>query len=588
LAVVIWMTWPLARFANTHIAGVTASSDAFYSMWALAWQTHALATDPARYFDANIYYPARHALVYGPTGTGALPLFGPVFVVTHNLQLATNVLFIAGSALTAWTICLVATRWTRSVAAGVVAGSTYLAAPWVLYEWVPRAPHFAMLMWIPLIIDRAARPLSRVRDALVLSVMVALQAAVEIVYVGPAIFAPLALIALVRVFRRDTRASGLRLGLAIVGALVALSPLLAAHVAVRRANPELALQTPWRLETPTPPEWAPVIPWSLFGWWKRVGNGGDPPPPMAVPPLAFGLIGCGVLSRALRHPRRRDRKLVREWRHAALWTVAGAALALPGEGSLFGTHLWLPHTWLCEFVPIACVVRVPMRLGVVGLVGLSLLAGLAFAELVMRTANQRWAAHAWRRAAWWGLASVIALAILEQPRAGVGYPPGFVPPRPPRPYPLHPAPTETPYAAILHEGHGPLLEIGAAAFVPPIRRPLPESLAMIRSIAHWRPLLNGYSSYWPEQYPRSMALAARLPEEVDALAMLQKELGVDLILVWPNELPPGKREAWTVLARAHGNDALVLVGAGQHDALLFRVRDTSPDATQAPGSSTRE
>ena len=76
-------------------------------------------------------------------------VFGPVFVLSHDPVLALNVLFIGGSALTAWTIGLVAARWTRSVAAGAVAGATYLATPWALYEWVPRCPHFAMLMSRP-------------------------------------------------------------------------------------------------------------------------------------------------------------------------------------------------------------------------------------------------------------------------------------------------------------------------------------------------------------------------------------------------------------------------------------------------------
>src|SRR5262249_33910532 len=136
VAVVTWLTWPLASIATTSVP--RATSDALYSIWALAWQCHALATNPARYFDANIYHPAPNALADGPMATGALALFGPVFAVSRNPAMAVDALFIGGSALTAWTIGLVTTRWTRSATAGAIAGSTYLATPWVLYEWVPK------------------------------------------------------------------------------------------------------------------------------------------------------------------------------------------------------------------------------------------------------------------------------------------------------------------------------------------------------------------------------------------------------------------------------------------------------------------
>src|SRR5262245_51594619 len=119
VSVVLWLTWPLAALSSTHLPG--GGVDIVYSMWALAWQTHALLAEPGRYFDANIYHPVANALAYGPTATGALPLFGPVFAVTRNPVLATDVLFIGGSALTAWTIGLVTARWTRSMAASLVA-----------------------------------------------------------------------------------------------------------------------------------------------------------------------------------------------------------------------------------------------------------------------------------------------------------------------------------------------------------------------------------------------------------------------------------------------------------------------------------
>jgi hypothetical protein len=581
IALVVWLTWPLASVAATH-GPIGPGTDSFYSMWALAWQVHALATAPARFFDANIYHPVATTLAYGPTGTGALVLFGPVFAASRNPILAANVLFLGGSALTAWTIGLVTSRWTRSAAAGLVAGATYLATPWVLRDWVPRCTHFAMLMWVPLIIERASRPSLRWRDALALAVMVALQAAVEIVYIAPAVLIPLALVMLARLGRRTTRRCGLRLGMALVAAALAVSPLIAAHAAVRQANPQLSRQTTWRARGTPAARPAPQALWSLFGWEREAATNLTAPPPMALPPLAFGLIACGVVRRQLRRRRDLEAPPGRAWRHAAFWTATAIVLAaLPFWVLLLGTTIDLPRLWLWETLPVLRVLRVPSRLGVVGLVGLCLLAGLAFGEIA-GWALRRWRGHPWSRALGAALAALVVVALFDEVRRGWGYPPGFAArPRLSR-YPVYKMwATTVPYGDILTKRGGALLEMSSAVFASPTSRPEWESVAMIRSIGHWRPLLNGYSSYWPRQYKRSLLLARRLPEDLGALATLRDETGLELILVWPKQLPARKRHAWAALVRSGGNAAFALVGSEEQGAFLFRVVDSraSPSPT---------
>src|SRR5262245_27547442 len=93
LAVTIWRTWPLAAHLTTHLPKTTlnANFDGRFPIWALAYETHALATAPVNFFDGNIYHPELQALFYGPTALGALPYFGPVFLLTGNPFLAINV-----------------------------------------------------------------------------------------------------------------------------------------------------------------------------------------------------------------------------------------------------------------------------------------------------------------------------------------------------------------------------------------------------------------------------------------------------------------------------------------------------------------
>jgi hypothetical protein len=117
---------------------------------------------------------------------------------------------------------------------------------------------------------------------------------------------------------------------------------------------------------------------------------------------------------------------------------------------------------------------------------------------------------------------------------------------------------------------------------------------MYKSIFHWRPLVNGYSSYWPERFPARMALARRLPDRA-ALAALREETGVDLVLVRlgdfglverelcdlfhraglrkePCPSDPGavERAPWLELAARGGRDDLRLI-ARDRDDLLFAV-----------------
>src|SRR5262245_17750868 len=125
---VVWLTWPLARHLGTHLPNtvLTCQSDSLLITWALAWMSHAFATAPSSFADANIYHPAPHALFYGEAGFGALPYFLPPFMLTGNPTLAINLTFLVSLALTGWTLHLVVHHWTGSHLGGVVAGWAFL------------------------------------------------------------------------------------------------------------------------------------------------------------------------------------------------------------------------------------------------------------------------------------------------------------------------------------------------------------------------------------------------------------------------------------------------------------------------------
>jgi hypothetical protein len=121
-------------------------------------------------------------------------------------------------------------------------------------------------------------------------------------------------------------------------------------------------------------------------------------------------------------------------------------------------------------------------------------------------------------------------------------------------------------SAILGAVDGPVLQlpVGRNGVDPRYHAP-----AMYRSIGHWEPLLNGYSSYWPAGFAERMTLAARLPD-ADALAELVRETGLTAVVVNLVGSTPEERVTWRTAAAQHDVGRLHLAVRETED-LLFLV-----------------
>jgi len=548
------ITWPLASVMSTHLTATALGSqcDQHHAIWALAWESHALATAPSTFLDANIYWPAKHALLYAAASFGSLPYFAPVFLTTGNPALSMNVVFLLGVTLTAAALHLVVVRWTGSYLAGAIAGATFVCTRWVLWEWLPAAPQYAILVYVPFIVGLAARPQLDTRGTLALAALVALQSLTDLVYVAPAVFAPLGVVAAARLVRPTTRREGARLLGALALALLPLAPLCLGLLWVKWENPDLAAQSVWK-----PIFAATPISRALFGRLVAV----------AVPIVTLVLVAAGAVSRA-RRPRDDDAVRARAWACALTFATVGTCLALPYNATWWGHELTNP---LYRFVPALTVIRVPARLGSGGLVGFCLLAGLAFFELARRV--REWLSSR-------GAAAVsIVLAVLVCWIMDVD-----LRPRPwspvaqwelPDAFPVLPSPaSDSPIIAAIRARAGPLLEVPVDKFRG--ADPTAHAVAMYRSIFHWRPLLNGYSSYWPHGFLERMQIVQRLPEP-DAIEALWRETGLGLLLVHTASMRERAR-AW--LALATGLHAWLRPVARDRGDVLFEV-------TPPPGTAPR-
>lgn len=506
LGAVTWLSWPLATVITTHVAEGGLRCDTQYAAWALAWQTHALGTDPLGIADANVYAPTRHALFYGPPGFGLLPLFAPVFVATGNPTLAINLASFGGVLLAVLGLHLLVWRWSGCWTAGAVAAVVAWTTP-TLTAFAAENPQGSALAPLPALVLAGLASAYDRRALLALIPLAVLQCAADLVYVTPATLAPLGVLALVRIARPATRAAGLRLAAALGLVAVALSPIAWGYAAVRHANPNLAAQTVWTL----PPR-ASAVAWATATY---------------LPWTVRGLVLAGLAARIVAGRREAARTPAAAWGHALLWWLSGALLVA-----------WLPDV-ARALLPDMPLIRGNGRLGMCAIAGIAIAAGLAFAECVAAWVR-------WRR----GMA-VATLVLLVAVVAGLGIERRPLLRRTHLPYPgQHPTAAEV---EMLRAEQGPVLELPVGGHGDVWL----QSDAMYRSIWHWRPMVNGYASYYPAAFPARMALARRLPD-AEAMAALRRDTGVTTVLVRLAGMGRVQRDRWEAAARASWQHGLLL------------------------------
>jgi hypothetical protein len=538
LVVAIAITWPLAGSLRTHhlLSWWGTPFDLYQGAWAMAWQTDLLFSGrQTALAHANIFVPETGALFYGQTGWGAMPLFAPIYLPTHDPTLAINMTLLLGLALTALGVHLVVRRWTGSTVAGAVAAATFVTNPWVSRWFVPTAPQLAALMWMPWIALLASVRPFRTRHMLSLAFLVALQSLTDVVYVTPALLAAVGTQALICLVRRESRADGLRLAASLGLAVLALCPLLLPFVDVVVANPKLASQSAWRGGLSQLPFFSTH--------------------PVYLAPITALLVAAGLVCRAMA-ARDERRRATRPWATAATWTIVGVAISLPPLIVAGGWTVPMPLGLLHLAIPATAAIRGTARLGVVGLMGVAFLAGLAFAEvqrvLTARTHDRTLIAVT--------TGAVVLLYLATLAEATLSAPPISWPRT------LVEAPTVPPsFSPFLHSTGKPVLQlpVGYEAISPGA-----QAVAMYRSIGRWYPLVNGYASYWPAGFERRMRVARHLPDP-KATAELVRSTGIGFIWVDGAQLRWPDLRRWRGLRVGDGSGLFPV--ARNDDSVLYMV-----------------
>ena len=485
------VTWPLAIQLTSHFGALEGAGDPFLNLWILGWGMDAWLTNPlavlsGSVFDANIFHPVEGALTYSDHLLLQSLVMTPLYAITGNLVLCYNVLLLLSLAASGLAMHLLVKSVTGSTPAALVAGLAWAC-------WPYRTAHLLHLQlqalyFLPLALWALHRVVAarRWKDTLWLAVFAALQA-VSSVYYG--VMTAIALVAAAIVLAITTgqwRRSRLWLRLAVsavVGALI-VAPLAWPYWQTQQREGFGRNLFEAAAHAASVQSYTQVPPGNLL--YGRTGVMSPRAPVEGardrrhVEHQMFpGLIISALAVYGLWRARRSDARPLAL--SAATLVVLGVVLSLGPEG------VRSIYSWCADVVFGFQAIRAPARFAVVAMAGVCLLSGLAVARLRLRP-------HI--------VGALIAVMMLEYANA---------------PLALVAAPaTSTEAGRWLKSAPSP----GAVLYLP-LALDRENSVFMVQSLEHKRPIVNGYSGQRPSFFT-SFVDALADPVSIQGRAVLKE------------------------------------------------------------------
>jgi hypothetical protein len=233
---------------------------------------------------------------------------------------------------------------------------------------------------------------------------------------------------------------------------------------------------------------------------------------------------------------------------AALWLSLGPVPRTLGRP----LNLMAPYGWLFDYVPGFEGLRVPARFAMVVTLMLAVLGGYGAAAL-------------WRFRWWRPVVTAVAAFFLLEGTAvpflvnGSGGPPGFNAPEP-RLYRPRRAPRIY-LDGVSRIGDGVLAEL-------PLGTPDFDLRAMYYSTVHWRPILNGYSGFFPPHYGSLVLALSEIPRHAEVSLQALRAAGATHVLVHEGAYLGNEGKETSDVLRSFG--AVELYRDGQDVLLALR------------------
>src|ERR1017187_5062784 len=526
--------------------------DAQFQAWEIAWVRHAIVHVPAHIFDANIFAPAPNALAFTEPliGYGLLGL--PLGLAGLAHAGIVNVLCLLGTAFSVWAISRLAISHgaprlpaLRGAVAAARGAQTACAFGYVSFV-VAGGIALVLVAW------KRLRESGRWPVAFALGAAIAAPGWFSLPVFAFGLAALFAVVALDLATKRETRRLALlaRLAAALALAALLLAPLARHMLEVRREYGFQRDEPESRLYSAAPRDWLTTTsfnPGQAFLKWRSDSERSLYPGTSALLLSAAGILGFLLTKK--------NGGLI----------ASGAVLAGVGIVGSFGPAGPLVPVLQIIFPFVFSGIRAFTRFGCVAQIGFGLLAGAGCAVLLDRARS---------RGARAVLAAALAVGIAFDVRQTVRF--GF---RPELPHP----PVEE-FLARSDTG-GPILHL-----------PLYHSPGDVRwtfsSLAHFKPIVNGFASYVPR---RNQELAKTLASEKipEATLSVLADWPVGALVVHEHALPLERLRPTMELAAAGLREG-VLDGPrrfdhrGGDDWLFFFRRASARGPAPAAGGAAEK
>jgi hypothetical protein len=509
-------TWPVALHPFSRLAAPTGPGDPYLNCWILGWDLGTITRDPGallsgRIFDANIFFPATRTLAYSDHLILQAIVMTPAYLITRSLTFCYNALLLLSIAASAWTMYLFVRDVTGTRAGAAVAGLAWGVMPFRVAHLL----HLQLqpLYFLPLAFLFLHRLMAgrRRRDAVLLGVFAALQAISSVYWgvIGALALGVAAVGLAVGIGRWRSGAIARRLVLAAVVGGVLVAPFAWPYWQVQQRegfarNLFEASQHEARLASylRVPPS---NVLYGTTGLLRPTGSRGaahEGPEQELFPGVVLILLAA---AGACVGWRRDSRPTV-----IAMGATAGVGVLL----SLGPDGVRVVYALLHRFVFGFQAIRAPARFGVLVVFGGGVLAALALRAVDARL----------RRAGRRGAAVAVPVACLVL--SGLEY----------LSVPLPTVPAATTSTAV---GRWLAQEPGTGAVLYlPLGRDLENTTAMVASLEHRRPIVNGYSGQRPAFFMGLVDTLNQVPA-AEALWSL-RDLNVRFVVSpHPVAAPPG-------------------------------------------------